>query len=86
MIVINKITPSAIGALLALYEHKILVQGIIWNINSFDQWGVELGKELAKKIENSIYNWAEKIITENGSYADFNNPQFKPIIFLILFK
>ena len=34
-------------------------------------------KELAKKIENSIYNWAEKIITENGSYADFNNPQFK---------
>ncbi|KAJ1924732.1 glucose-6-phosphate isomerase [Tieghemiomyces parasiticus] len=42
--------PFALGALIALYEHKIFVQGIIWNINSFDQWGVELGKQLAKKI------------------------------------
>jgi glucose-6-phosphate isomerase len=46
----QKLTPETLGALIALYEHKIFVQGIIWNINSFDQWGVELGKQLAKKI------------------------------------
>jgi len=39
-----------LGALVALYEHKIFVQGIVWNINSYDQWGVELGKQLAKAI------------------------------------
>ena len=46
----RKLTPQALGSLIALYEHKIFVQGAIWNINSFDQWGVELGKQLAKKI------------------------------------
>jgi glucose-6-phosphate isomerase len=45
-----KLTPEMLGKLVALYEHKVYVQGIIWNINSFDQWGVELGKQLAKKI------------------------------------
>ncbi|CAG8680385.1 10356_t:CDS:2 [Funneliformis mosseae] len=49
-IMFQKLTPGTLGALIALYEHKIFVQGIIWNINSFDQWGVELGKVLAKKI------------------------------------
>ncbi len=49
-LVVQKITPRTLGALIALYEHKIFVQGIIWNINSFDQWGVELGKQLAKAI------------------------------------
>ncbi|MEO5702369.1 MAG: glucose-6-phosphate isomerase, partial [Gammaproteobacteria bacterium] len=49
-ILIKKITPQTLGALIALYEHKIFVQGIIWNINSFDQWGVELGKQLAQNI------------------------------------
>ncbi len=47
---ITKITPTTLGELIALYEHKIFVQGIIWNIFSFDQWGVELGKQLAKNI------------------------------------
>ena len=47
---IKKITPYTLGSLIALYEHKIFVQGIIWNIFSFDQWGVELGKQLAGKI------------------------------------
>ncbi len=47
---IKKITPFTLGELIALYEHKIFVQGVIWNIYSFDQWGVELGKQLAKKI------------------------------------
>lgn len=46
----KKLTPRALGTLIALYEHKIFTQGAIWNLNSFDQWGVELGKQLAKKI------------------------------------
>ena len=49
-ILMHKITPRSLGKLVAMYEHKIFVQGIIWNINSFDQWGVELGKQLAGKI------------------------------------
>ncbi len=49
-IIFNKLTPTVLGSLTALYEHKIFVQGVIWNIFSFDQWGVELGKQLAKKI------------------------------------
>jgi glucose-6-phosphate isomerase len=49
-IMFQKLTPHTLGSLIALYEHKIFVQGIIWNINSFDQWGVELGKQLAKAI------------------------------------
>ncbi len=49
-ILIQKLTPRALGSLIALYEHKIFTQGVIWNINSFDQWGVELGKQLAKAI------------------------------------
>ncbi|MEP6462793.1 MAG: glucose-6-phosphate isomerase [Frankiaceae bacterium] len=49
-IVVDKLTPFTLGALVALYEHKVFVQGAIWGINSFDQWGVELGKALAQKI------------------------------------
>lgn len=49
-ILLKKITPHTLGSLIALYEHKIFVQGVVWNIFSFDQWGVELGKALAKKI------------------------------------
>jgi glucose-6-phosphate isomerase len=49
-ILIGKLTPKSLGMLVAMYEHKIFVQGIIWNINSYDQWGVELGKQLAKTI------------------------------------
>jgi glucose-6-phosphate isomerase len=49
-ILVKKITPRSLGSLIAMYEHKIFVQGIIWNIYSFDQWGVELGKQLAGKI------------------------------------
>ena len=46
----SKPLPSTLGALVAMYEHKIFVQGIVWDIFSFDQWGVELGKQLASKI------------------------------------
>jgi glucose-6-phosphate isomerase len=49
-ILYRKLTPHRLGSLVALYEHKIFVQGIVWGINSFDQWGVELGKELASRI------------------------------------
>ena len=49
-IMLDKVTPRNLGSLIALYEHKIFVQGVIWNINSFDQWGVELSKQLANKI------------------------------------
>jgi glucose-6-phosphate isomerase len=46
----TKLTPRTLGSLIALYEHKIFTQGAIWDVNPFDQWGVELGKQLAKKI------------------------------------
>jgi glucose-6-phosphate isomerase len=49
-IMVQKITPKTLGSLIALYEHKIFTQGIVWDIYSFDQWGVELGKQLASKI------------------------------------
>jgi glucose-6-phosphate isomerase len=49
-ILFKELNPRTLGSLIALYEHKIFVQGIVWNIFSFDQWGVELGKQLAKKI------------------------------------
>lgn len=53
-ILINKLTPKTLGSLVAMYEHKIFVQGLIWNIFSYDQWGVELGKQLATKTLNDI--------------------------------
>jgi glucose-6-phosphate isomerase len=49
-ILYRRLDAKTLGALLAMYEHKVFVQGVIWGINSFDQWGVELGKELANKI------------------------------------
>jgi glucose-6-phosphate isomerase len=49
-IIFNSLTPRALGKLVAMYEHKIFVQGVIWNINSFDQWGVEYGKQIAKLV------------------------------------
>ncbi|GAA2402139.1 glucose-6-phosphate isomerase [Streptomyces glaucosporus] len=49
-----ELTPSVLGQLVALYEHKVFVQGAVWNVNSFDQWGVELGKALAKRIEPAL--------------------------------
>ncbi|CBY30959.1 unnamed protein product [Oikopleura dioica] len=53
-ILLSELNPFTLGQLIAAYEHKIFVQGIIWDINSYDQWGVELGKQLAKKIEPEI--------------------------------
>jgi len=50
----KELNPRTLGQLIALYEHKIFVQGILWNINSYDQWGVELGKQLAKVIQPEL--------------------------------
>ncbi|WP_209330482.1 glucose-6-phosphate isomerase [Lunatimonas salinarum] len=65
-ILVKKINPSTLGALIAMYEHKIFVQGVIWNIFSFDQWGVELGKVLAKSILPELEN-EEPIASHDGS-------------------
>ncbi|GAB2838095.1 glucose-6-phosphate isomerase [Streptomyces deserti] len=58
-ILARELTPSVLGQLVALYEHKVFVQGAVWNIDSFDQWGVELGKVLAKRIEPALTEGAE---------------------------
>lgn len=63
---LKEITPFSLGSLIALYEHKIFVQGVIWNIFSFDQWGVELGKQLAKNVLPELEN-DEKIDTHDAS-------------------
>ena len=62
---LKKITPYSLGQLIALYEHKIFVQGVIWNIFSFDQWGVELGKILANKILPELQN--EQLVSNHDS-------------------
>ena len=65
-ILIKSITPFTLGQLIAFYEHKIFVQGVLWNIFSFDQWGVELGKQLANKILPEITD--DKMVdTHDGS-------------------
>ncbi len=58
-ILFDRLDPYTLGAIIALYEHKVFVQGAIWNINSFDQWGVELGKQLAKNIAGELQSEAE---------------------------
>jgi glucose-6-phosphate isomerase len=63
---VKKITPYNLGMLIALYEHKIFVQGVIWNIFSFDQWGVELGKQLANKILPELQS-DEKVSSHDSS-------------------
>jgi glucose-6-phosphate isomerase len=65
-IILKKITPFSLGSLIAFYEHKIFVQGVIWNIFSFDQWGVELGKQLAKSILPELEG-DEEVSSHDGS-------------------
>jgi glucose-6-phosphate isomerase len=65
-IILKKITPFSLGNLIAFYEHKIFVQGVIWNIFSFDQWGVELGKQLAKSILPELEG-EEEVSSHDGS-------------------
>ncbi|MGY4675900.1 glucose-6-phosphate isomerase [Ursidibacter arcticus] len=74
-ILVQKITPFTLGALIAMYEHKIFVQGVIFNIYSFDQWGVELGKQLANRILPELEN-SEEITSHDSSTNGLIN-QFK---------
>ncbi len=67
-LLIQKLTPEALGSLIAMYEHKIFVQGIIWNIFSYDQWGVELGKQLANSILDEIHS---KSVSSHDSSTSF---------------
>ncbi len=64
-IVLDRLTPHSLGALIALYEHKVFVQGAVWNINSFDQWGVELGKQLAQRILDEV---GDSAASRSGSH------------------
>ncbi len=64
-IMLQKITAYTLGQLIAMYEHKIFVQGIVWNINSYDQWGVELGKQLAQKIQPEL--GSSDVVTSHDS-------------------
>jgi glucose-6-phosphate isomerase len=66
-LVVEKLTPRSLGQLVALYEHKVFVQGAIWQINSFDQWGVELGKALAQRIVPELESDAEPELTHDSS-------------------
>ncbi len=63
----DKLTPETLGALVALYEHKIFVQGVVWNIFSFDQWGVQLGKVLAEKVLNELKSEQRPLLQHDAS-------------------
>jgi glucose-6-phosphate isomerase len=66
-ILADRLEPATLGALIALYEHKVFVQGTIWGVNSFDQWGVELGKALASRIVPELTAAAEPPLAHDGS-------------------
>jgi glucose-6-phosphate isomerase len=66
-ILMERLTPETLGKLIALYEHKVFVQGTIWHINSFDQWGVELGKVLANRIIPELESTDEPRLTHDSS-------------------
>ncbi len=66
-IMADKLTPRVLGELVAMYEHKIFTQGVVWNINSFDQWGVELGKVLAKKILGELQSTGDPDLKHDAS-------------------
>jgi len=66
-ILADRLTPATLGSLIALYEHKVFVQGTIWRINSFDQWGVELGKALASRIIPELASTTDPKLTHDGS-------------------
>jgi glucose-6-phosphate isomerase len=68
-ILAEELTPRSLGRLIALYEHKVFVQGVIWNVNSFDQWGVELGKVLAKRIIGELAEAKPKLAHDGSTTA-----------------
>ena len=66
-LLLEELTPHSLGSLIALYEHKVFVQGAIWNVNSFDQWGVELGKVLAQRISAELASEDDSDLDHDGS-------------------
>jgi len=66
-ILFEKLTPKTLGSLIAMYEHKVFVQGVIWRVNSFDQWGVELGKSQGNKVLSKITNPAEELNMDSST-------------------
>src|SRR5439155_2673742 len=64
---LDRLTPEALGKIIALYEHSVFVQGVIWNVNSFDQWGVELGKVLASEIAPALEGTGQLKPTHSSS-------------------
>ena len=66
-ILVERLTPETLGKLIALYEHSVFTQGVVWNIDSFDQWGVELGKVLAQRIIPELENPAEPVLKHDSS-------------------
>jgi len=66
-IMADRLTPQALGALVALYEHSVFTQGVIWDIDSFDQWGVELGKVLAQRIIPELEGASEPVLKHDSS-------------------
>jgi glucose-6-phosphate isomerase len=68
-IIMNQLTPYNLGMLLAFYEHKVFVQGVLWDVNSYDQWGVELGKQLAKEILPVIDNTKHEIDADDSTQS-----------------
>lgn len=69
-IMLDRLTPGALGKLIALYEHAVFTQGVIWNIDSFDQWGVELGKVLAQKIVGELESAGEPALSHDSSTSN----------------
>jgi glucose-6-phosphate isomerase len=67
MILAARLTPQALGRLVALYEHSVFTQGVIWNINPFDQWGVELGKALSQRIVPQLQDREEPHLEHDSS-------------------
>ena len=67
VLLLERLTPAALGGLVALYEHNVFTQGAIWDIDSFDQWGVELGKVLAKRIVPELVAPEEPRLAHDGS-------------------
>ena len=66
-IMAERLTPETLGSLVALYEHSVFTQGAIWGINSFDQWGVELGKVLAKRVASELQSPEEPELAHDSS-------------------
>ena len=66
-LLLDRLTPAALGKIIALYEHSVFVQGVIWDVNSFDQWGVELGKVLANRIAPELESKSEPELKHDNS-------------------